>query len=37
MSDPKQGTEQVEPKPIVLEIRKLDRLETTTFRGISKG
>lgn len=36
MNDPKQ-TDQVEPKPIVLEIRKLDRLETTTFRSISKG
>jgi hypothetical protein len=37
MSDPKQETEQVEPKPIVLQIRKLDRLETTTFRVLSKG
>jgi hypothetical protein len=37
MSDPKQGTDQVEPKPIVLEIRKLDRLETTTYRVLAKG
>jgi hypothetical protein len=37
MSDQQQGTEQVEPKPIVLQIRKLDKLETTTFRGFAKG
>lgn len=29
----KRETEKVEPKPVVLEIRKLDRLETTYVRN----
>jgi hypothetical protein len=37
MSDSQQITEQADPKPVVLEIRKLDKLETTTFRGFAKG
>jgi len=37
MSDPKQATEQAEPKPVVLEVRKLDRLETTNLRSFPGG
>jgi hypothetical protein len=37
MSDSTQAPEQAQPKPIVLEIRKLDKLETTNFRGFAKG